>query len=120
MYNKQAKNIYQQNQILTASPKKLVTLLYEGSLKNLRIAELSLEKGDYQKVNESLIKHQDILGELQRTLNLEEGGEIAQDLDALYSFLTNEALQANVQKDVTKIKNSQKLIEELRDTWNQI
>lgn len=120
MYNKQAKNAYQQNQVLTASPKRLVSLLLEGSLKNLKIAELSLEKEDFSRANEVLLKHQDILAELQRTLDIEQGGAIAQDLDALYTFLMNEAIQANVQKDVTKIKNSQKLIQELLETWNQI
>lgn len=120
MYNQNIKNVYLQNQILTASPKKLVSLLYEGAIKNLKLAKIHIQKENFSEAHQSLIKYQDIVEELQRTLDFEEGGDIASDLDALYSFLLMQGMTANIQKDVTIIDTSVNLLEELLETWNQI
>lgn len=120
MYNQNAKNMYQQNQVLTASPKKLVSLLFEGSIKNLSLGKIYIEKKDYEKANHALLKHQDIIFELQRTLNFEQGGEVAQNLDVMYTYLLDQAMTANVQKDVTIIDHSLKIVKELLEYWNQI
>ncbi|WP_373835955.1 flagellar export chaperone FliS [Jeotgalibaca arthritidis] len=120
MYNKNAKNMYQQNQILTASPKKLVSLLFEGSIKNLSLAKIYIEKNDFEQANKTLQKHQNIIVELQSTLNFEEGGEVAKSLDTMYTYLYEQAMLANVQKDVTIIENSIKIVKELLESWNQI
>lgn len=120
MYNQNAKNMYQQNQILTASPKKLVSLLFEGSIKNLSLTKIFIEKKDYENANKTIQKHQDIIMELQRTLDFEQGGEVAEDLNTMYTYLLDQALLANVHKDVTIIDNSLKIVKELLDSWNQI
>ena len=118
MYTQNAKNMYQQNQILTASPKKLVSLLFEGSIKNLSLAKIYLDKKDYEQVNRVLQKHQDIILELQGTLNFEQGGEVARNLDMMYTYLYEQAMLANVQKNVTIIDDSVKIVKELLETWN--
>lgn len=110
--------MYQQNQILTASPKKLVSLLFEGSIKNLSLAKIYLDKKDYEQVNRVLQKHQDIILELQGTLNFEQGGEVARNLDMMYTYLYEQAMLANVQKNVTIIDDSVKIVKELLETWN--
>lgn len=118
MYTQNAKNMYQQNQILTASPKKLVSLLFEGSIKNLSLAKIYLDKKDYEQVNKVLQKHQDIILELQGTLNFEQGGEVARNLDMMYTYLYEQAMLANVQKNVTIIDDSVKIVKELLESWN--
>lgn len=120
MYNQNAKNVYLQNQILTASPKKLVTLLFEGSIKNLSLAKIFIEKKDFEQANKALQKYQDIIQELQRTLDFEQGGEVARNLDSMYTYLQERALAANVQKDVTIVDESIKIVKGLLESWNQI
>lgn len=120
MYTQNAKNMYQQNQILTASPKKLVSLLFEGSIKNLSLAKIYLDKKDYEQVNRVLQKHQDIILELQSTLNFEQGGEVARNLDMMYTYLYEQAMKANVQKNVTIIDDSIKIVKELLESWNEM
>lgn len=120
MYNQNAKNMYQTNQVLTASPKKLVTLLLEGSIKNLKLAKIYIEKKDYEQSNKALIKHQDIILELQRTLDFKAGGEVAQNLKLMYDYLIEQAIRANVHKDVTIIDHSIEIVQGILESWIQV
>lgn len=116
----QVKNIYQTNQIATASPKKLLIMLYDGAIKNLRLAELSLNEKNLENVNKYLTKTQDIITEFMATLNFEDGGEVAQNLYRLYEYMDYRLIRANIDKDIEPIKEIKKYLEELRDTWMKI
>lgn len=116
----QVKNIYQTNQIATASPKKLLIMLYDGAIKNLRLAELSLNEKNLENVNKYLTKTQDIITEFMATLNFEDGGEVAQNLYRLYEYMDYRLIRANIDKDIEPIKEIRKYLEELRDTWMKI
>lgn len=120
MAQKNIANIYKQNQIQSASPKDLVILLYEGCIKKIRLAELGLEDNRLDLVNENLIKAQDIISELLNTLDMEQGGEIAENLATLYDFLLNELYQANIQKDVEKMIYVRNQMNELLESWKEI
>lgn len=120
MADKKISNIYKQNQVTTASPKNLVILLYEGCIKKIRLAELALEDGRLDLVNENLIKAQDIISELQNTLNMDAGGEIADNLDALYEYLLKELYQANIHKDQERMILVREKMDELLESWKEI
>lgn len=113
-------NIYKQNQILNATPKKLVVLLYEGAIKNLKLAELSAEEKKIEATGTALIKAQNIISELMNTLDFENGGEVAQNLSQLYDYLLTELIKANSSKQSEDIKRSRVMLEELRDAWIEI
>lgn len=113
-------NIYKQNQVNTASPKELVVLLYEGAVKALRLAELGLEENKLDLVNGHLIKAQDILSELLNTLDMDAGGEIAEQLANLYRFFLSELYQANIEKDKTNIVYVREKLQELLESWKEI
>lgn len=120
MSSKKISNIYKQNQIQSASPKDLIILLYEGSVKKIRLAELALEDGKLDLVNKNLIKAQDIISELQHTLNMDAGGEVAESLNTLYDFLLNELYQANIHKDQSKMILVREKMSELLESWKEI
>lgn len=120
MSQKNISDIYRQNQINSASPKDLVILLYEGCVKKIRLAELALEENRLDLVNEHLIKAQDIITELSNTLDMESGGEIAENLDALYDYLLNELYKANIHKDVEKMEYVRNQMNELLESWKEI
>lgn len=113
-------NVYKQNQVLNATPKKLVILLYEGAIKNLKLAELSADEKKIEATGNALIKAQNIISELMNTLDFENGGEVAQNLNQLYDYLISELIKANVSKESEDIKRSRVMLEELRDTWIEI
>lgn len=112
---------YKKNQIETASPKQLVVLLYEGAIKYIRLAELATEKGNIDKVNTHLIKAQDIVTELMVSLNHQDGeNKIASELQILYSYILNQLIQANLEKDTEKMSNVRHLMSELKEAWASI
>ncbi|WP_034552225.1 flagellar export chaperone FliS [Carnobacterium funditum] len=115
-----ASNVYKQNQILNATPKKLVIMLYEGAIKNLKLAELSATDKKIEETNNALIKVQNIIQELMSTLDFKNGGEVAENLNQLYDYYMTELIKANRSKDPESIKNIRVPLEELRDTWIEI
>lgn len=115
-----AYNTYKNNEVTTAPRKKLLIMLYEGAIRNLKLAEISMESNEIEIVNNCLVKAQDIILELMTTLNFEVGGNIARNLYSLYDYMFFKLVNANVKKDLQSIKEVKNLMEELRDTWKQI
>lgn len=115
-----AKQAYQNNQVTTAPQKKLIIMLYDGVIKNLKLSKLAMEKGEIAKINSYLIKAQDIIMELMTTLNFEAGGEVAKNLHQLYDYMYNKLIRANIDKDVDAINEVERYMGELRDAWAQI
>ena len=77
---------YQQISINTAPPEKLVVMLYSAALKNLQQGKKAIEDKQYDVANQKLCRVQDILAELNNSLDMEKGGQIASNLRALYEF----------------------------------
>lgn len=115
-----AYNAYKNNEVMTASRTKLVVMLYDGAIKNLKLAEFALEEKKVEKVNEHLKKTQDIIAEFMSTLNFEQGGEIALNLQQLYEYMYHKLIRANIDKDIEAVREVRGYLKELRDTWLQI
>lgn len=118
--NAYAKDAYKNNQVLTSPPNKLVAMLYDGAIRNIKIAKLAITEDRLGDVNTPLQKAQDIVFELMSTLNFEAGGEIARNLYNLYDYMYLKLIRANIDKDMDALNEVEKFLEELRDTWAQI
>ena len=108
---------YKQTAVETASPEKLLVMLYAGGVKFLRQAEIALKENNHVEAHNSLTKVQDIISELNITLDMERGGEIAVNLRELYTFYFNEVVQANLTKDPSKLIPVIEFFETFRDVW---
>lgn len=115
-----AQNAYRNNQVTTAPKKKLLIMLYDGAIKNLKLAEIAIEEKNIQETNTNIVKTQDIIMEFMHTLNFEVGGEVANNLYQLYEYMYQRLIRANIDKDIEAVKEVRKYLEELRDTWAQI
>lgn len=117
---------YQNTNIKTASQGKLVVLLYEAAVKNLKNAESLIDEenkikpSNMEKFGKFLQKAQAIITELQVSLDMEKGGEIAKNLMALYLYFNEELMQANISKDKAKIESVLKMLKDLTESWRQI
>ena len=114
-----AYKIYESNNITTASPRKLVTMLYGGAIRFCRLAEMAIDEKNIEKKNDYLKRAQDILSELSVSLDF-EAGEMAMQLGALYSFMIRELVEANIRMDAGKVKNVRGMLEELLEAWAAI
>ncbi len=108
---------YQENAVLNARPERLVIMLYNGAVKFIRQADLALENKDLPRAHNALVRAQSIIAYLRETLNTEF--KIGQDLDALYDYIYDQLVQANLKKDRETLAQAGRMIAELREAWIQ-
>jgi len=108
---------YQENSINTARPEELTLMLYNGAIRFIKQAKYAIENKNIELANESLIKAQNIILELQSTLDMNY--DIAKNLDALYDYLYNRLIEGNLKKDQAILDEVLSFVTELRDTWQQ-
>lgn len=112
---------YQANSVGTADQKQLIIMLYEGVLRFVTAAEANMASfKTFDKANANILRAQDIFTELMVSLNLEQGGEIAQNLFNLYAYAKTQLLEANVQKKPELLKPVKKIASDLLEAWKQI
>lgn len=111
---------YYQTQIQSRSPLELVVMLYDGALRHLGQAGRANAQGDAGGRREALSRALAILGELQASLNMHEGREIASSLDGLYAYITSRLLEVATRKDASAIDEAIRLLTTLRDAWAEV
>lgn len=109
---------YQQNAVMTASPKELILMLYNGAIKFCNIAIEGHDEGDYQKQHNALVRTQDIIMELQ--ISLDSKIEVSKYMDQLYTYIGELLVKANIEKNKQYILEAKELIVELRNLWQEV
>ncbi len=110
---------YKRLQVETASQGRLILMLYEGALKNLRLSLDFIANKDTNQAHRCLIKAQEIIMELNYSLNM-DAGEIAQKLRSLYEYIHRRLVQANIKKDSVIVQEVIGLLSELKEAWDAI
>jgi len=108
---------YRQTEVQSRTPLELVTMLYDGALRFLTSARDAIERRDIAARRDSLNKALAIIAELQSTLNMEQGGEVAAELDRLYEYSNLRLLDAAMRNDVAPVDEVRRILEILRDGW---
>jgi flagellar protein FliS len=108
---------YREQEVYMANPAALVVMLYNGCIKQLKLAQLAIDKKNYEETNGRLQKARNIISELVSSLDLKY--PISKDLLALYDFMLREIRLSNVSKDRTKIDPLIQMLSSLRDAWAQ-
>jgi flagellar protein FliS len=111
---------YKRMQVETASQGRLILMLYDGALKNLRNAQICITNRDINGSHRLLMKTQDIIKELNYTLNMNAGGDIAVNLRKLYTYMLQRLVEANVNKDSGKIEEVIDLLSTLKEAWDAV
>jgi len=111
---------YQQTAIGTQSKGRLIVMLYDGAIKFMKLAVKELEAGDYAAKGQYINRAQDIISELNAVLDMDGGGEIAQNLRKLYTFMNGRLRQGNTNRDPDMIREVITLMEELNQSWKAI
>jgi len=121
-----AYSAYQKTNVNTASQGRLVVLLYEGAIKQLTTAltfideDGKIKPGDIEKFGICIQKAQAIITELEVSLDMEKGGDIAKNLMSLYVFFNEELIHASISRDTEKINSVLRMLKELAESWKVI
>ena len=111
---------YQQTAVATQSRGRLIVMLYDGAIKFLKLANKELVAGNFAAKGQYINRAQDIINELNAVLDMDAGGEIAQNLRKLYVFMGRHLSRANVKRDPQMIQEVITLLEELNQSWKAI
>jgi flagellar protein FliS len=105
----------------TASPHQLILTLFDGAISACRQAKIFMLDGNIPQKGSKLSQAINILTNgLNASLDLEAGGELAERLSALYDYMAERLLQANIQNNTAAIDEVIELMQGLRDAWAQI
>lgn len=117
---RQYQHVNTQAQAVDASPHRLIQMLMEGGLTRLAQARGAMERDQFAMKGELIGKAIGIIGGLRAGLNLEEGGELAQNLDNLYDYMTRRLLEANLKNTVEPLDEVAALLRNVKAGWDAI
>jgi len=109
---------YLADSINTASPAKLLVMLYDRLVLDITQGEEAIREGNRGVAAERLMHAQEIISELLATLDL-TAWEGAENVAALYRWMLQELVQANIKQDAGKAASTRDLASELRDAWRE-
>jgi flagellar protein FliS len=123
-YNANPWQSYRQVATKTATPGQLVLMLFDGALRFLDKALIGFDLDDpldsNLAINNNIIKAQEILRELNSSLNMEQGGEFAATMRRLYNYYDLQLSQSNLRKDPAGVQLVIRLLSVIRGAWAEM
>ena len=115
------KQVNLETSVSQASPHQLIVLLFDGALNAIRLADLYIQKGDIAGKGKAISKAINIIDNgLKSCLNLEQGGEIAENLDQLYHYISQQLVLVNLHNDREKLQTCFDLLDSIAQAWREI
>lgn len=109
---------YREMEVLSASPARLVVMLFDHLAVQLQRAKIAVERDDVALRAQSMGKARAIVSELLSTLDFEKGGAIARELSGIYTFMLNEMVDVGMRRDAGRIGKLVFIATELRDGFS--
>lgn len=107
--------------VLAASPQMLIVMLYDGAIRAIVAAKADLARGDHAAKGRALSKAIGIIDEgLKGSLDVEAGGDLGANLMALYDYMTQTLLDANLRNDTAAMDQVSALLRELKGAWESV
>jgi len=115
-----ATEAYRQTELQSRTPIELVVLLYDGAVRFTTAARDAAERRDIAARGQAVSRALAIVSELQSTLDLEQGGEVAASLDRLYRYVIDRLMTASALKELAPFDDALKVLTTLREGWTTI
>ena len=108
---------YRQTEIQSRTPLELVVMLYDGALRFTAEARDGIMRRDIRTRQQGLSRALAIVSELQSTLDMDSGGDVAAQLDKLYGFVRDRLIDAQLQQDIKPLDEARRVLTTLREGW---
>jgi flagellar protein FliS len=108
------------SQLSAASPHKVIQMLMAGAIERLIQGKAAMQQGNIAVKGERLGKALDIVISLRTCLSMDDGGDIASNLDSLYDFMIRQISQANQNNEPQPIDDVVEMLREIKSAWDQI
>lgn len=110
---------YKKTAVSTASKEQILLMLYQAAIKNCKKAIEAIEEKKIAAKGEYIGKLQDIVIELNNSLDFEVGGEVAKELSSLYDYILFSSTQANIKIDAAPLEGCLNVLNTLYEGWSQ-
>lgn len=114
------KKIGTHTDVATASPHRLIQMLLEGALEKINLAKGYMQRGEIQLKGNHISWAISIIDGLRISLDKDTGGEVAENLDALYDYMGRRLAEANLTNDGAMLDEVSKLLLEIKMAWDQV
>lgn len=115
-----ARETYLATEVNTATPQKLQLMLVEAAIRFARQGLLHWQRGEEEQAGESLIRCQDIFGEILGGMRPEHNPELVRKVAGIYVYLLRELTDAHLEHDAKAVENVIRVLEVERGTWQQV
>ena len=116
--NAEGYNAYLRSKVMMATPAELTLMLYEGAIKFVNKAIMSIEKDDVMGAHNNLMKTQRIIEELRASLDHKY--PVANEFDTVYEYILRRLVEANIKKDKDILEEVLEHLRTMRDTWKEV
>jgi len=106
--------------VATANNVQLIQMLFDGLLESLSAARGHIQHNNIQEKSKAVARASRIVLGLQGALDFEKGGDLANNLNELYSYVTRRLFQVNAQNDLVVLDEIYSLMKEIRDAWEGV
>jgi len=114
------KSVGVKDDLAVADPHRVIQLLMQGALENMAKAKGFIERKDFAGKSAAISKTMAIISALQSSLDMKAGGEISDNLFALYDFMNNQLIVASREQSQSKIQEVMDLLLTIKSAWDQI
>lgn len=116
----QYKQVGAQSGVASASPHRLIQMLLEGALEKINLAKGYMQRGEIALKGSHISWAISIIDGLRMSLDKEQGGDIAQNLDDLYDYMGRRLAQANMENSVEMLNEVSGLLQEIKSAWDVV
>lgn len=107
--------------VTDATPHRLILMLFEGAIISVKIAKMHMEEGNVADKGAAISKALAIIDEgLRASLDKKAGGEIAENLDALYAYMVERLIVANIHNQAEPLDEVVRLLSDIKGAWEEI
>ena len=107
-------------QTMYASPHQLMLMLFDGAIEAMSFNIGAIQQNDFEARGKQNTRSIAIINGMRECLDMKAGGELADNLYALYQYMTQELFRANFNNDADTIQNIQTMLKDIRGSWEKI
>ncbi len=119
-FAKQYANNYVETSVSEATPHKLIEMLYEGALKNIKLVKIFMEQKNFEKKSEHMNKLLSIVLNLREGVDLQKGGDVADNLYRLYDYCYRQLVKASFKNDTVALDEVSEYLTGLNEAWKEL
>ena len=107
-------------QTMYASPHQLMLMLFDGALEAMSLNIAAIQNNDFELRSKQNTRSINIINGMRECLDMETGGELANNLYSLYEYMTKELFRASFKNDADTVQNIQTMLKDIRGSWEKI